>query len=246
MPGPPTTPTRGGLRGVVAPGHRRPHRAQGSWAPRLAGFAVVVVLAGGALGVYLGTSHAAHPVTRAHHHHRSAPAKVVSVQTVGVIDFGPDDDGDPWQHDPDDHPLMLLEKGQVVQFVPIPPKEISNGTPEWTANQMTDGSEIFIYVPTGQCLSAAARGAARGAASRTGGGTAGSGAELKLSQCDLGRAQRWHQLNSRVVLGQAIAQYANAQTGECLTAMPHPGPARLTRCGKARTRAQEIAFWWSA
>ncbi len=154
--------------------------------------------------------------------------KVVSVQTVGVIDFGPDDDGDPWQHDPDDHPLMLLKKGQIIVFVPIPPKEISGGTPEWTANQVSDGSEIFIYVPTGQCLSAA------------------GGAGLELRHCDLGRAQRWHQLRSRIVLSQAIAQYANVRTGKCLTAMRHPGPATLTRCGDARTRTQEIAFWWSA
>ncbi|HET9897438.1 MAG TPA: hypothetical protein VFQ44_21105 [Streptosporangiaceae bacterium] len=187
-----------------------------------------MVLAGGALGMYLGTSHATHVVVRSHQHHRRVPAKVVSVQTIGIIDFGPFDDGDPWQGDTEDHPMMLLSKDRVVQFAPIPPQEISAGTPQWTANQMTDGSEIFIYVPTGQCLSAP------------------GGAGLELSHCDLSRDQRWHRLNSRVLFGQAVAQYANAKTGGCLTAMHHPGPARLTRCGKARTRTQEIAFWWSA
>ena len=55
-------------------------------------------------------------------------------------------------------------------------------------------------------------------------------------------------MNSRVVQGQGIAQYTNAETGECLTA---PGAIQgrlvLTRPAvKAGTKTQEIAFWWSA
>jgi hypothetical protein len=213
MPGPPTM---------------SPHRTKGSWTPRLAGVAVVVVLAGGALGVYLGTSHASHQVAHVHRQPQAPPVKVVSVQTVGVIDFGPDDNGDPVLNGRDDHPLMLQKQGNAVAFVPIPRKEISSGTPQWTANQMSDGTQIFIYLPTGQCLSAA--------------GAAG----LRLAHCDLGAAQRWRTLHAGVVLGQAIAQYANVSTGGCLTAPRHPGAAALTLCGKPRTRTQEIALWWSA
>lgn len=204
------------------------HRTKGSWTPRLAGVAVVVVLAGGALGVYLGSSHGRHPVAHPHRHHHAPPIKVVSVQTIGIIDFGPDDDGDPWQSDRDDHPLMLRMKAKAVDFLPIPRKELSSGTPEWTANQMTDGTQIFVYVPTGQCLSA----------------TGGTG--LRLAHCDLGTAQRWRELHSAVVLGQATAQYASLKTGGCLTAPHIPGRAELSPCGKAKTRTQEIAFWWSA
>ncbi len=205
-----------------------PHRTKGSWTPRLAGVAVVVVLAGGALGVYLGSSHGQRLVAHPRRHHHAPPIKVVSVQTIGIIDFGPDDDGDPWQNDRDDHPLMLQKRAKTVDFVRIPQKEISSGTPAWTANQMTDGTQIFVYVPTGQCLSVA--------------GVTG----LRLAHCDLGAAQRWRKLHSGVVLGQAVAQYASVKTGGCLTAPRAPGRATLAPCGRARTKTQEIAFWWSA
>jgi hypothetical protein len=204
-----------------------PQHTKGSWTPRLAGVAVVVVLAGGVLGVYLSAAHAQHPVTRTR---RPPPpaGKVVSMQTIGVIDFGPDDDGEPWQNNPADHPLMLRVKGTSIEFAKIPRRELSAGPPEWTADQMTDGSEIFIYVPTDKCLTPL--GAHR----------------LRLTHCDLELAQRWKVLHSQIVVGQAIAQYANAQTGGCLTAPRGPGRALLERCGPARTKAQEIAFWWSA
>jgi hypothetical protein len=214
MPGPYTAP---------------PHRAKGSWTPRLAGVAVVVVVVGGVLAAYLGTA-SSKPPPSIHHRHRPSglSAKVASVQTVGIIDFGPYDDGDPWQNDPDDHPLMLTEKGATVDFVRVPPSQIDSGTPEWTADQMTDGDEIFIYVPTGQCLTS----------TRTGG--------LRLSHCDLGMAQRWRTFHSMVVLTEPVAQYANVATGGCLTAGHRPGQARLTTCGPPHTKTQEIAFWWSA
>jgi hypothetical protein len=216
---------------IVMPGSfaASPHRAEGSRTPRLAGVAVGVVIAGGILGVYLSTAHAQHQVGPDRHRNPVLSGKVVADQTVGVIDFGPDDNGDAARNDPGDHPLMLVGQGTSVDFAAIPDSELSSGTPDWTADQMSGGTEIFIYVPTGKCLSPL--------------GTQ----RLQLTHCDLGLAQRWQQLNQEMVLGQAIAQYANAQTGACLTAPPRePGPARLAPCGKARTRTQEIAFWWSA
>lgn len=203
------------------------HRTKGSWAPRLAGVAVVIVAAGGVLGAYLATSHARHQVVHLHRHQHGPTIRVVSVQTIGIIDFGPDDNGAPWQSNPHDHPLMLKERGISVDFVPIPAKEVSSGTPDWTANRMSDGSEIFLYVPTGQCL------------------TVSSSATLLLAHCDLGTTQRWRELHSAAVRGQAIAQYSSLRNGRCLTAPPRPGRAALSHCGKARTRSQEIAFWWS-
>ena len=206
-----------------------PNRAKGSWTPRLAGIAVVVVVAGGALGVYLGTAHPPHPASVASHHHRPRlSVKVVQVKTVGVIDFGPDDNGRPWQGNTSDRPLMLMPAGQVLDFVAISRRKLLSGPPEWTADQMVDGSEIFIYVPTGQCLSPLGAG------------------RVQLTHCSLGLAQRWRPLHSRVVLGEAIAQYADAKTGTCLTAQSYPAPAVLSTCGPARTKTQEIAFWWSA
>lgn len=218
MPGPYATP---------------PHRTKGSWTPRLAGIGVIVVLAGGVLAVYLGTAHGQAPAAHARHHQPPPPlaSKVAGVQTVGLVDFGVYDDGDAWQNDPDDHPMMLLKIGSTINFVRIPPPEIASGTPEWTADQLTDGGDIFIYVPTGQCLAAT------------------DGGKLSLSRCDLAADQRWRELKSEVVLSEPIAQFANLGTGRCLTVPPRPGLALMTTCANPhfkRFKSQEIAFWWSA
>lgn len=215
MPGPYATP---------------PHRTKGSWTPRLAGVGVIVVLAGGVLAVYLGMAHRQSPTAPAHPRSPLA-AKVASVQTVGLVDFGGYDDGDAWQNDADDHPMMLLENGGSVNFVRIPPPQIASGTPEWTEDQLTQGGDIFIYVPTGQCL------------------TAADGGQLSLTRCDLAADQRWRELNSAVILTEPIAQYASVSTGRCLTAPRNPGPASLTVCASPhnkRFKTQEIALWWSA
>jgi hypothetical protein len=192
--------------------------------------AVVVVVAGGALAVYLGTAESKQAPRIQHHHHRSSglSVKVANVETVGIIDFGPYDDREAWQNDSDDHPLMLIQAGATVDFVRVPESEVDSGTPEWTADQMTDGGEIFIYVPNGKCLTSAQTG------------------QLRLTHCDLGLAQRWRPVHSQVVLGEPIAQYANVATGGCLTAGRKPGQATLTSCGPPHTKNQEIAFWWSA
>lgn len=199
-----------------------PRRTRGSWIPRVTGMGVVVLLAGGGLAGYLGSQHPAR------HHHSAAglSAKVLRVQIIGLIDYGPDDDGDRSAHDPDDHPLMLRMTGAGLAFVSIPRSELIAGVPLWTADQMADGSEIFIYIPDGRCLTVARH-------------------NLALAHCDLGPSQRWHAEHRRTVAGQQIAQFASA-TGDCLSAGPHPGPAILARCGPLRTKRQEIAFWWSA
>jgi|GEM_PF-792436 len=214
----------------------RPHRAKGSWIPRLAGVGVVVVLTAGGVGFYLSSQHPAPAPARKQH--AALSSKVVKAQTVGIVDFGPDDDKDAFNHDPDDHPLMLRPTSAGLDFVVISTFELASGTPLWTANQMADGSEIFIYTPTGRCLAAA-----RGSRSVT------------LTRCNLGLSQRWRPLHATVTLGQAIAAYANELTGDCLTAPPppasdhgpaSPGPATMAACGPARDKTQEIAFWWSA
>lgn len=212
----------------------RPHRTKGSWIPRLAGVGVVVVLTGGGLAAYLGSAHQAAP---AHHRHAALSARVLKAQTVGLIGFGPDDDRDQFANDPDDHPLKLQPVSGGLAFVTISSAELAAGVPMWTANQMADGSDIFIYVPTGKCLNAAHD----------------TGA-VTLAHCTLKLSQRWRPLHARTELGQAFAAYANEMTGDCLTAPApnpgrgpaNPGPATLTRCGPARDKTQEIAFWWSA
>jgi len=214
MPGPRTTPS---------------HRAKGSWTPRLVGVAVVVVLAGGVLAIYLATSGQQSPPPTSKPTHHSGPAlKVVKVQTIGVIDFGPDDNGDPSPGHLSGHPLMLLPHDHEIDFVPIPKADVISGNAVWTANQMSDNSEIFIYVPNGKCLA----------------GTPGG--QLKLKHCNLSPDQRWLPVHQMIMQGQTIAQYKNAKTGGCLTAPEQPGRATTTACGPAHSKTQEIALWWSA
>ncbi len=183
------------------------HRAKGSWTPRLAGVAVVVVLAGGVLAIYLATARqqSVTPAPKTSHHHGQR-LRVVKVQTIGVIDFGPDDNGDPGPGTSSSRALMLLPRGHEIDFVPIPKAELVTGKAVWTANQMSDNSEIFIYVPTGRCLAGTPAG------------------HLTLTPCKLEVNQRWLPVNPRVMQGQAIAQYKNVQTGECLAAPPGSEP----------------------
>src|SRR5258708_25171254 len=176
---------------VPGPLTTRPHRTRGSWIPRLAGVAVVVVLTAGGLAAYLASASS----TAAPHHKQRAglSARVLSAHTVGVIDFGPDDDKDAFTNDPDDHPLQLQPQGTGISFTTITSGELAAGVPSWTANQMADGTVIFIYVPTGKCLTATA-----------------DGASVTLSHCTLRLSQRWHAVHASSTLSQPVAQDANA------------------------------------
>jgi len=217
----------------------RSRRAKGSWVPRLVGVGVVAVVAVGGV-VYLGLANHHQAPDRASPRARRPPtlsAKVVAQQTVGLINFGPYDDRDAFTNDPDDHPLMLQPTRAGLRFVLISTSLLATGQPQWTADQMADGSEIFIYDPSGKCL-AAAPGARR----------------PELARCAPVKGQRWRPVRQASYYGQPFGAYANAQTGDCLTAplqptkmsQPgRPGPATLVTCGPARTRSQEIAFWWT-
>lgn len=212
----------------------RPRRAKGSLLPRLTGVAVVVAMAGGAAALVY--THAAPHGTPPHLVATTSPAgsgsglsaRVTGQQTVGLVDFGPYDDEDHTLNDPDDHPLRLAPGASGMQFVMIPRAEISAGTPDWTVDQMADGTDVFIYIPDALCLSAAAH---------------GNG--LILVKCAVNPSQRWRPVGQATVLGTAVSAFENAQTGGCITAPATPGQASLSSCGPARTRLQELAFWWT-
>jgi hypothetical protein len=214
MPRPRTTPS---------------HRAKGSWTPRLAGVAVVVVLAGGVLAIYLATARQQSPSPSSDPSpHPEQTLKVVKVQTIGVIDFGPVEDGDFGQGNAASRALMLLPQGHKIDFVTIPHEDLILGKAVWTANQLSDNSDVFIYVASGKCLAGSPRG------------------RLTLRHCNLAPDQRWRPLHQRVVQNQVIALYQNAATSKCLTAPEQPGLATTTSCGPADSKTQQIAFWWSA
>ena len=107
------------------------------------------------------------------------------------------------------------------------------GTPQWTADLMAGGSYIFIYLPTGQCLSAV--------------GTAGE-ARLTLRHCDLDASQRWRRTQLAVAArAHDFYQYANLRDGSCVTQTGMlPGQvfgASLAACASSQPADQLIAFW---
>src|ERR1022692_225971 len=209
------------------------YRTPGSWIPRFTGIGVIVLLASGGLILYAASGgHQAVAGRPVHQRHQVAlSAKVRTVQTVGLIDVGPYDDRDPATDDWDDHPLNLLRAGSGLEFTSISRSEIVNGgVPLWTADQMADRTYIFIYSPTGQCLSSAPGGQA-----------------LSLEHCDLGRTQRWRVEHAGSAEGLPFDQFANVAAGRCLSAHAAAGTApSLQPCGPAHDKSEEIGLWWSA
>jgi hypothetical protein len=195
-------------------------RARGSRLSRLTGTSVILVLAAGGVAAYLIT---AHPLFG----HPAAPlsTKVVSNQTIGLVA----------QNVLPGSPQLLQLRGPsgAPQFGAVTPAEEQTGSGQWTADQMGDGSYIFIYVPSGTCLTAVGKAAAA------------------LQHCDLQPDQRWRRAG-RAVLAQDhdFYQYANLGTGKCLTEIFRlPGPAwdaRLETCSPSSQANQLIAFWWAS
>jgi hypothetical protein len=181
--------------------------------------AVILVLAAGGLAVYLASTKQDDPVAQQHGHDgKPVSSKVKKAQSVGIIDIGVVR-----------HPLKLLPTNRGLRWVAIAKSEIRAGVPTWTENQMADGTDVFIYTATGQCLSAGR-----------------DPVMVRLAHCDLTRDQRWRPIRPGMVHRQAFLEYANAETGRCLTAPDQPGLATLTACGKPQLPAQEITFWWNA
>jgi len=182
----------------------------------------VLVLAAAGLGFYLASAHHGQPSAGQHRHQshdgQAGSGKVRGVQAVGIIDVGPVS-----------HPLKLQPTRRGVTWVAIERSEVRAGVPVWTENQMSDGTDIFIYTATGQCLSAGH-----------------DTARVRLAHCNLTSEQRWRPVDLGTVAGQAFAEYSNASTGDCLTTPGGPGLATLAACGKPQIPAQEIAFWWNA
>jgi hypothetical protein len=185
----------------------------------------VVLLAAAAVTGYLIAFHPA-----ATHHAAPLPTRVVSYQTVGLVVA----DTEPGTST--DQLLQLVGRDGTPTFSSLGQTQLAQGSPQWTADLMDGGAYIFIYLPTGQCLSAV--------------GTVGQ-PKLALRHCDLGAGQRWRRMQ-RVVLNQAhdFYQYTNLGDGSCLTQKGVlPGQifgASLAPCSPSEPANQLIAFWWSS
>lgn len=209
------------------PGQRRTAgpRTRGSWLPRLAGIGVIVVLAAGGIAGYLVTLHPA-----ASHHAAPLPTKVQSYQTVGLIAQ------DEQPGSPAGQLLQLLGPGGTPGFSRLGQTQEAEGSPQWTADLMAGGSYIFIFLPTGDCLSAT------GPATRP---------KLALQHCNLTAAQRWRRKPGAVLAqGHDFYQYADLGDGSCLTqtgVLPRQiFGADLAACSASEPPDQLIAFWWSS
>lgn len=194
-------------------------RARGSRLSRLTGTSLILVLAAGGVAAYLIT---VHPIGG--HHAPTLSTKVISNQTIGLVA----------QNVLPGSPRLLQLRGPhgVPQFSGVTPAEEQAGSGQWTADQMGDGSYIFIFVPSGTCL------------------TAVSKATPALRHCDLQPNQRWRRAGRAVLAqGHDFYQYANLSTGRCLTETSQlPGPAweaQLDVCSPSSQANQLIAFWWA-
>jgi hypothetical protein len=202
------------------PGQRRTvgGRSRGSWLARLTGIGVIVVLAGGAVAGYLVTLHplGAHATTLS--------SRVVSAQTVGLV-------AETAQSGSSGQLVQLLGRRGTPRFSPVSQAEQQSGSGLWTADLMSGGSYIFIFLPSDSCL-----------------GSAGSTGRVRvvLQHCDLQASQRWRRLGAATLTqGDSFYRYANLANRSCLTeGSEQPGSvwaAGLSGCTTTAT-SQLIAF----
>lgn len=202
------------------PGQRRTvrPRTRGSLVPILTGLGAIVVLAGAGTAAYLVAFQPTKPV-----HPISLPQKVLGFQTVGLI-------GKVSPSASASGLVQLLSPRATPAFSPVPQSEAVSGTPEWTADQMAGGTYIFIYLPTGQCLSS-------------------RGTALALRHCDLTSVdQRWQRLGTAVLSsGHDFYEFENFGSSKCISQVTatadHGG---LEPCDPAKPTSELLAFWWSA
>lgn len=184
----------------------------------------MVALAAAAVTAYVVAFHPATP-----HRAPALPTRVVSYQTVGLVTTDTQPGATSGQL------LQLRAQDGTLAFSPVAQSQQSTGAPQWTADLMGGATYIFIYLPTGQCLSAS-----------------GSGAKprLGLRHCNLSEAQRWRRAQAAVLTeGHDYYQYANVGDGDCLTQTGERSgqtfAAALGTCANQQRADQLVAFWWS-
>jgi hypothetical protein len=189
-------------------------RVRGSGMARLTGAGLAISLAGAGVAAYLvvGGSHASGDAS-------ALPTKVLGTQAVGLVNPGPGTSGT--------EPQMLLANRGGLGFT-----SAGQAGANWTADQMSGGTYIFIYLPNGLCLGS------------------GRGTAAALQRCSLQAGQRWvpeHPVEGPG--GVSYSQLRNLSDRRCLTAVAPSGAAtparttaRLERCQADPDWHQLIAF----
>jgi hypothetical protein len=113
-------------------------RTRGSWAARLTGIGLAILLAGAGLAVYLvAGNHAAHAP--------GLPTHVLGTQAVALVNPGPTPPAGASAS-----PETFLASRSDLSFTAA-----GRAGADWTADQMAGGTYIFIYLPDELCLTAA-------------------------------------------------------------------------------------------
>jgi hypothetical protein len=207
---------------------RQSHMAGGrraSWRPRLAGLAIVLLLAAGGVAAYLVELHPAAARTSP-----PLPTGVRSSQAVGLVI----EDSEPGTAH--GQLLQLVGRGAEPAFISLSRAEAAQGSADWTADLMAGNAYIFIFLPTERCLTAV--------------GPA-SDARLTLSHCDLAATQRWKRMTTVAKNdGHDFYQYASLANGACLTQNGVTAGqifhATMATCSAAKPPDQLVAFWWQS
>jgi hypothetical protein len=196
------------------PGKRNARsRVRGSWAARLIGIGLAIVLAVAGVAVYLAFGNKASQKA-------ALPNRVLGTQAIGLVNPGP-----PAQAGASAAPQAFLASRSDLSFVAA-----GQAGADWTADQMAGGTYIFIYLPNGQCL------ASRGPAVALARCSLGAGQRwVRQRMVSRGGVDYWQLRN--LSNGRCLTA-----AGGDSTAQPGQGTARLEPCQASPGWIQLVAF----
>jgi hypothetical protein len=199
-------------------------RTRGSWSLRIAGTALVVLAAAAGTSVLL----LAHSRVEARKDTPpSLSGKVVTALTVGLVNPGPTT-----ALNPVPERRMMQFSGGLLSFRSVTGTAQATALQQWTSNKMGDGTYIFIYAPTGLCLTASPQ----------------TMSLVTLSKCTLGVSQRWrHQFLGLIAGGRyywrlrsVLNDRCLASSGASLSGQAEVFSAGLQPCSAGKPREQII------
>ena len=197
------------------PGKRNARsRVRGSWAARLIGVGLAIVLAAVGVTLYLVYGNQAS--------HATLPTRVLSTQAIGLVNPGP-----PPQAGASAAPQAFLASRSDLSFVPAGPPAA-----DWTADQMAGGTYIFIYLPNGRSLASSQASAVSLARCNL---AAAGQRWVRQRLASQGGVDYWQLRN----LSNGRCLTAPAGSG---AAQPGPSTARLERCQASPGWIQLVAF----
>jgi hypothetical protein len=197
---------------------------RGSLALRVGGTALVIVAAAAVTSVLL----LAHSGVQARKDATpKLSRKVVSALTVGLYNPSPTTP----RHPRPVRQMLTLSAG-LLTFTAAADPAVMRSLERWTADKMSDGSYIYVFVPAGKCLTASGRRLS----------------EVTLAKCDLGVTQRWQHtslgfLDNGLYFWELRSQLNGrclANTGAPLNGQAGEHAARLDPCDKSRPNSQLV------